>query len=91
MQHKKEAYEISLSEQPACQSSRLNIHRLHTEKEEAERLNLSVRTLQSWRYKGGGPPYLRLGSVVRYDPVRVDAWLDQQVRTSTSDQGPDAA
>jgi hypothetical protein len=75
----------------ATSTSHLEPRPLNTEKEEAKRLKVSVRTLQSWRYKGGGPPYLQLGSAVRYDPVRVDAWLDQQVRTSTSDQGPDAA
>jgi predicted DNA-binding transcriptional regulator AlpA len=89
MQHTKDAQRDASNTQHLPDKS--NIRRLHTEKEEAERLNLSVRTLQSWRYKGGGPPYLRLGSVVRYDPAAVDTWLNQQVRTSTSDPGPVAA
>ena len=32
-----------------------------TEKEVAARLKVSARTLQRWRYEGGGPSYIRLG------------------------------
>ncbi|WP_295586882.1 helix-turn-helix domain-containing protein [uncultured Lamprocystis sp.] len=60
---------------------------MHDEKREAERLGFSVRTLQQWRVKGGGPPYFKLGSAVRYDPVQVDSWLDEHTRVDT---GPSA-
>jgi predicted DNA-binding transcriptional regulator AlpA len=63
------------------------IKALHDEKREAERLGFSVRTLQQWRVKGGGPPFLKLGSSVRYDPARVDEWLNARVHTNT---GPSA-
>jgi hypothetical protein len=69
------------------------LRRLHTEKQEAARLRVSTRTLQAWRYRGGGPPYLKLGSgswgAIRYDPADVDAWLEECTRTSTSDPGPE--
>jgi hypothetical protein len=29
-------------------------------------LGISVRTLQAWRVKGGGPPYVKIGRSVRY-------------------------
>ena len=77
------------AERPARMGDALR--RLHTEKQEAERLNVSVRTLQAWRCKGGGPPFLKLGSAIRYDPSETDAWLANQCRSSTSDPGPDAA
>ena len=60
------------------------IKRLHDEKREAERLHLSVRTLQQWRVKGGGPPYLKLGAAVRYNPEAVDKWLAERTVTNTS-------
>ncbi|MGH8972896.1 MAG: helix-turn-helix transcriptional regulator [Acidimicrobiia bacterium] len=38
-------------------------------------LGLPVKTLYQWRYKGIGPPGLRIGRHVRYRPEDVDAWL----------------
>ena len=29
-------------------------------------LGVSVRTLQAWRVRGGGPPYVKIGRIVRY-------------------------
>lgn len=60
--------------------------RLHTEIEEAARLNLSKRTLQAWRVRGDGPPYHKLGALVRYDPAQVDEWLSQNAQRHTSDR-----
>lgn len=57
---------------------------LYDEKREAARLGFSVRTLQQWRVKGGGPPYLKIGSAVRYNPEAVDAWLNDRTRSNTS-------
>lgn len=57
---------------------------LHTEKQEAERLCFSVRTFQAWRVKGEGPPFIKIGQSVRYDPLAVDAWLTANTRTSTA-------
>ena len=58
---------------------------LFTELLAAEVLRLNVRTLRLWRERGGGPPYLKLGRAVRYRRSDLVAWLDQQVRRSTSD------
>ncbi|WP_295389102.1 helix-turn-helix domain-containing protein [uncultured Thiodictyon sp.] len=60
---------------------------LRDEVQEAERLSISRRTLQTWRLRGGGPPFVKIGSAVRYDPAQVDAWLDEHTRTNT---GPSA-
>ena len=57
---------------------------LHDEKREADRLGFSVRTLQQWRVKGEGPPYLKIGPSVRYNPEAVDAWLNAHTRSSTA-------
>lgn len=48
---------------------------LMNEKEAAEVLRLSPRTLQSWRVSGGGPTYRKLGRAVRYDRAQLDAWI----------------
>jgi predicted DNA-binding transcriptional regulator AlpA len=42
----------------------------------AELLGFKESTLRQWRTEGIGPPYLRLGTRVRYDADRVTAWLD---------------
>lgn len=54
----------------------------------AEFLGVSRRTMQGWRWRGGGPPFVRVGSrAVRYDPAQVRDWVDAQRRRSTSDSG----
>jgi excisionase family DNA binding protein len=44
----------------------------------AERLELSVRTLEKWRYERRGPTYRRMGRTVRYDTDDLDRWLAAQ-------------
>lgn len=63
------------------------MERMQTERELAVALGISRRTLQGWRWRGGGPPFRRLGGAVRYDPAEVRSWLDAQRRPSTSDAG----
>jgi predicted DNA-binding transcriptional regulator AlpA len=53
-------------------------------KAEADRLNLSPKTLENWRSIGVGPPFLKLGARVVYDEIEVDKWLAKQQRTSTT-------
>jgi predicted DNA-binding transcriptional regulator AlpA len=60
------------------------IKALHDEKREAERLGISVRTLQQWRRTGDGPPYVKMGSAVRYNPEAVDAWVADRTVNSTA-------
>lgn len=51
----------------------------------AELLEISVRTLQKWRHEGGGPRYVKLGRMVRYDWEDVMDWLESRKLRSTSD------
>lgn len=62
-----------------------------TEAQVAERLAISPRTLQMWRFRGGGPEFVKVGALVRYEPEAVAAWLARHTRASTSDPGPEAA
>ena len=66
-------------------------HGLLNEYATAEFLGVSVRTLQAWRYRGGGPDFMKLGNAVRYSPSAVEAWAGERTRASTSDPGPEAA
>lgn len=46
----------------------------------AARLGVSRSTLQSWRYTGQGPRWIKLGRLVRYRSADVDAYLRAQTR-----------
>ena len=41
-------------------------------------LGVPVATLYQWRHKGEGPPGMRLGKHLRFDPDRVRAWVAAQ-------------
>jgi excisionase family DNA binding protein len=60
---------------------------LLSEKDAAPRLGVSVRTLQAWRVRGGGPRFAKLGRKVLYRPEDLDGFVEAGLRTSTSDQG----
>ena len=56
---------------------------LLNEIEAAEYLRVSARTLQWWRYRGGGPRYVKLGSRVTYRRNQLDEWIGASTRQST--------
>lgn len=59
--------------------------RLLTESDVAQLLSISIRTLQAWRIRGGGPAFLKIGRVVRYSPHEIEDWLASRHRCSTSE------
>lgn len=48
-------------------------------------LRISVRTLQSWRHRGGGPPFRKYGELVRYKGSTVLEWDESRSRRTTAD------
>ena len=55
--------------------------------EAAHYVGLSTSTLEKKRLDGSGPPFVRLGGrAVGYDLASLNAWLDRQRRSSTSDR-----
>jgi len=52
---------------PACD-------RLWTIDDVATFLSVSVPTIYQWRHRGDGPPCMRLGKHLRFDPAAVRAW-----------------
>ena len=63
---------------------------LVNEAEAARLLGMTVSFLQARRIRGGGPPFIRVGSrTVRYDVRDLDRWIEEHRRESTSDESPD--
>ena len=60
-----------------------------TERQVAEQLGLSVATLRSWRHRGKGPRFLRLGRCVRYLPADVDEFVRASAVDTQSDSSSD--
>ena len=56
----------------------------------AKRLHCHVKTLQAWRCRGGGPPFIRVGRLIRYSPDDVQAWITSRRVASTSTPRPAA-
>jgi predicted DNA-binding transcriptional regulator AlpA len=64
--------------------------RLIDEREAAELLGLSIRTLRKWRLVGSPSnklPFRKLGRAVRYDVADISALVESSRRSSTSDLG----
>ena len=57
------------------------------EKQAAGLLKVSVKTLQGWRVRGGGPPFVKLGRCVRYALSDLETFVQDSVRRSTGDAG----
>lgn len=41
-------------------------------------IDTAPRTLETWRYQGRGPAYIKVGNSVRYRKSAIDSWLDAQ-------------
>jgi len=48
---------------------------LLTAGEVANRLRVSIRTLQAWRSAKTGPPCVRIGQQVRYPAIELEQWI----------------
>ena len=60
------------------------------EKAAADFLNVTTRTMQSLRQRGGGPRFYALSArLIRYTRADLKAWAGEHLRASTSDPGPD--
>jgi len=51
------------------------LQQLMTPDEVAELLQVPLATLYGWRYKGTGPPSVRIGRHLRYDQAEVGRWI----------------
>ncbi len=61
---------------------------LINERVAADYLDISVSTIRWWRYAGGGPVYVKMGSKVRYRMEDIEAFISSSLRRRTR-QGDD--
>jgi len=54
-----------------------------TPQELADRWRMDSQTLANWRTRGAGPNYIKLGGIILYPLVMVEAYEKQNVVTST--------
>ncbi|WP_343031967.1 helix-turn-helix domain-containing protein [Roseovarius bejariae] len=60
--------------------------RLMTEHEAADMLCYSVRALQNWRHRGGGPRFVKVSArSVRYRSKDLLAWIEERTVAHTSE------
>lgn len=53
----------------------------------ASLLGVSERTLECWRSRGGGPPFVKISRrAVRYRRQDIDQWVGERVQRSTSEE-----
>jgi hypothetical protein len=62
---------------------------LLTQRDAARTLKLSVRTLERYRVRGGGPKYSKIGRLVRYNDHDLEAWVASRAVSNTSGGGRD--
>jgi uncharacterized protein YjcR len=52
--------------------------RFYSERDLADVLGVSVKTVQGWRFRGQGPAWRRLCEAVRYEVAEFDSWVQAQ-------------
>ena len=67
-------------------------YQLIDERGAADFLDVTPRTMQAMRQRGGGPRFVRLSArAVRYRRVDLREHSEAKLRSSTADQGPEDA
>ena len=57
-------------------------------REAADLLRMKPQSMRRWRWAGGGPPYIKLGSKVLYQRSALLVWLTARTRNSTAKSSP---
>lgn len=61
---------------------------LWDDKQLAKRLSVADQTPRAWRLRGGGPPFVRLGRRIRYQPRDVEKFISEQPRFHSTAEYP---
>ena len=64
---------------------RLDDETLYCESVISKKLVCEEKTLQAWRSRGGGPPFVKIGRLVRYRGCDVKKWIASRTVRSTSE------
>ena len=51
----------------------------------AKILDVTKSTLESWRCRGGGPPFVRYGRAIRYREEDLDRFIESKIQRNTSE------
>ncbi|MFY4729118.1 helix-turn-helix transcriptional regulator [Nitrospira sp. BLG_2] len=51
-------------------------------------LGITTKTAETWRVRGSGPRFIKVGSLVRYRKADIQAWLISRTASSTSESLP---
>jgi hypothetical protein len=64
------------------------LDRLIDERQAASFLGYTVRALQNWRLRGGGPRFVKVSSrSIRYRRRDILLWVEVRLRSNTTDSG----
>lgn len=63
----------------------------YTTEQVSNLIGVQPNTLEIWRHRGIGPPFVKMGRLVRYKSADLDAWIDRQTRQNTSQSGDQAS
>ncbi len=65
---------------------------LLNEREAADFLDVTTRCLQAWRYRGGGPRFVKISSrCIRYRRGDLLDWVQEKLRADTSETDKEGA
>ena len=53
--------------------------------EAAKILDVKKSTMESWRCRGGGPPFVRYGRAIRYREEDLDRFIENNIHANTSE------
>ena len=77
---------MDMSQQAQSPKFSPELDRLIGEQEAAAFLGYTVRALQNWRLRGGGPRFIKVSSrSIRYRMRDLIRWAEDRLRSSTSD------
>lgn len=51
----------------------------------AQILDVKKSTLEAWRCRGGGPPFIKYGRAIRYRESDLQEFIESRVRRNTSE------
>jgi len=51
-------------------------------------LGITTKTAETWRVRGFGPRYHKIGALVRYRKSDIRAWVESRAKSSTSEPLP---
>lgn len=58
------------------------MEKLMSVEELAATVDVPVATIYQWNHKGTGPPPIRVGRYLRFDPREVREWLEMRKRST---------